>query len=45
MEGYGLSEKECDMVQRFDVARDDLKRDASSSHDTIGFFIAKLRKG
>ncbi|XP_065842122.1 tRNA (cytosine(72)-C(5))-methyltransferase NSUN6-like isoform X2 [Oscarella lobularis] len=45
MEGYGLSEKECDMVQRFDVARDDLKRDASSSHDTIGFFIAKFRKG
>eukprot|EP00118_Oscarella_pearsei_P002663 m.11186 g.11186 ORF g.11186 m.11186 type:complete len:460 (+) comp23058_c0_seq3:25-1404(+) len=45
MPGYGLSEEECSLVQRFDAAWSDVDLgSASFLQDTIGFFITKFRK-
>ena len=43
--GYGLSEEQCAMVQRFDPATEaELAAGEHRGGDSIGFFVAKLRK-
>ena len=43
--GYGLSEEQCAMVQRFDPATEaELTAGEHRGGDSIGFFVAKLRK-
>ena len=43
--GYGLSEEQCAMVQRFDPATEaELAAGEPRGGDSIGFFVAKLRK-